>query len=65
LKYSDDVINYILNYIKKDIEYGARPILRAIQELIENKITDLLLENDYKELYEFNANIIDNEIILK
>jgi hypothetical protein len=23
------------------------------------------LENDYKELYEFNANIIDNEIILK
>lgn len=65
LKYSDEVINYILNYIKKDIEYGARPILRAIQELIENKITDLLLENDYKELYEFNANIIDNEIILK
>ena len=39
--------------------------LRAIQELIENKITDLLLENDYKEWYEFNANIIDNEIILK
>lgn len=65
LKYSDDVINYILNYIKKDIEYGARPILRAIQELIENKITDLLLENDYKEWYEFNVNIIDNEIILK
>ena len=65
LKYSEDVINYILNYIKKDIEYGARPILRAIQELIENKITDLLLENDYKELYEFNVNIIDNEIILK
>ena len=65
LKYSEDVINYILNYIKKDIEYGARPILRAIQELIENKITDLLLENDYKEWYEFNANIIDNEIILK
>lgn len=65
LKYSEDVINYILNYIKKDIEYGARPILRAIQELIENKITDLLLENDYKEWYEFNANIIDNEIFLK
>lgn len=66
LKYSDDVINYILNYIKKDIEYGARPILRAIQELIENKITDLLLENDYKEWYEFNANINNNnELILK
>lgn len=65
LKYSDDVINYILNYIKKDIEYGARPILRAIQELIENKITDLLLENDYKEWYEFNASINNTELILK
>ena len=60
LKYSDEVINYILNYIKKDIEYGARPILRAIQELIENKITDLLLDNDYKEWYEFNINIEDD-----
>ena len=65
LKYSDDVINYILNYIKKDIEYGARPILRAIQELIENKITDLLLENDYKEWYNFNVTINNNELILK
>lgn len=62
LKYSNDVIDHIINYIKKDIEYGARPILRAIQELIENKITDLLLENDYKELYEFNINIKNNEI---
>jgi ATP-dependent Clp protease ATP-binding subunit ClpC len=65
LKYSDDVINYILNYIKKDIEYGARPILRAIQELIENKITDLLLENDYKEWYEFNASINNTDLLLK
>lgn len=65
LKYSDDVINYILNYIKKDIEYGARPILRAIQELIENKITDLLLENDYKEWYEFNVIIEENDIKVK
>ena len=65
LKYSDDVTNYILNYIKKDIEYGARPILRAIQELIENKITDLLLENDYKEWYEFDVNIEENNIKVK
>ena len=62
LKYSNNVIDYIINYIKKDIEYGARPILRAIQELIENKITDLLLENDYKEWYEFNIDIKNNEI---
>lgn len=65
LKYSNNVIDYIINYIKKDIEYGARPILRAIQELIENRITDLLLENDYKEWYEFNIDIKNNEITVK
>ena len=65
LKYSENVVSHILNYIKKDIEYGARPILRAIQELIENKITDLLLENDYKEGYEFKIEEKNNVIKVK
>jgi ATP-dependent Clp protease ATP-binding subunit ClpC len=63
--YSEDVINYILSYIKKDSEYGARPILRAIQDLIENKITDLLLGNDYNEWYEFNIDIENNNVNIK
>ena len=33
--------------IKEQKEYGARPIVRAIQDEIEDKVTDLLLENDY------------------
>lgn len=65
LKYSENVVSHILNHIKKDIEYGARPILRAIQELIENKITDLLLENDYKEGYEFKIEEKNNDIKVK
>ena len=47
--YDEGTIDYILNIVKEEKEYGARPIVRAIQEEIEDKITDLLLENDYNE----------------
>ena len=54
VKYNDDVIDYILNIIKDEKEYGARPIMRAIQDSIEDKITDALLENDYDSGHTFN-----------
>lgn len=56
VKYSDDVIEYILNIVKDEKEYGARPIMRAIQDTIEDKITDALLENDYDSGHTFNIN---------
>ena len=46
LVYGEDTVDYILNKIEADREYGARPIMRVIQEDIENKITDVLLESD-------------------
>lgn len=55
LKYDEYVIDYILNIIKEEKEYGARPIMRAIQDEIEDKITDLLLEKDYENGYIFNV----------
>ena len=47
LDYGEDTVDYILNIVKEEKEYGARPIVRAIQDELEDKITDLLLENDY------------------
>ena len=47
LEYGEDTVDYILNIVKEEKEYGARPIVRAIQDELEDKITDLLLENDY------------------
>ena len=32
--------DYIFNIVKDEKEYGARPIMRAIQDTIEDKITD-------------------------
>ena len=53
VEYDTNVLDYILEKIKDESEFGARPIMRAIQDIIENKITDSLLENDYEYGYKF------------
>ncbi len=47
MEYDEGTVDYILDIVKEQKEYGARPVVRAIQDEIEDKITDLLLENDY------------------
>lgn len=44
LIYDNSIIDYLFQIVKKDKEYGARPINRVIQNEIENKITDKILE---------------------
>ena len=56
IQYDGYTIDYLLNVIKDEKEYGARPIMRAIQDEIEDKITDLLLEKEYKNGYVFSVN---------
>lgn len=43
-------------------EYGARPIIRIIQDKIEDEITELLLENDYEKGYVFRVYVKDDKI---
>lgn len=47
MTYDEGTVDHIFDIVKEEKEYGARPIVRAIQDEIEDKITDLLLENDY------------------
>ena len=54
VRYDNDVVNYIYSLIKDEKEYGARPIMRAIQDTIEDKITDALLAMDYENGHTFN-----------
>jgi ATP-dependent Clp protease ATP-binding subunit ClpA len=49
MEYDEGTVDYILDIVKEQKEYGARPIVRAIQDEIEDKITDLLLDNEYGE----------------
>lgn len=63
INYSDDVVEHLLKSIEKEREYGARPIIRVIQNDIENRITDLIIDNDYSE-HTFNINVSENKLII-
>ena len=62
ITYSDDVITYIQAEAIKQKEYGARPIIRIIEDSIEDEITELMLNNDYQENHTFSASVIDDKI---
>ena len=61
LAYDDSVVDSLFNKLQKSKEYGARPITRLIQSEIENRITDLILENDY-DSYVFTVKVNDGEL---
>lgn len=54
INYDDSSVEHILNLIKSESEFGARPIIRAIENEYENKITDLIITNEYQEGHTFN-----------
>ena len=55
--YNDDVIDYIYRRAILEKEYGARPIMRIIQEHISDKVVDLVLSsNKKKNKYKITVN---------
>ena len=65
ISYTDEVVDYLHAEAIKNKEFGARPIIRLIQNNIEDKITELMLENDYKPNYTFSASCESGEIVIK
>lgn len=43
----------IFNMISKEQEYGARPIVNAVERVIGDKVVDMIIENDLPPNYEF------------
>ena len=62
ISYSDDVITHIHTRALEKKEFGARPIIRLIQTELEDKITDLMLTNDYPREYAFSASCENDEV---
>lgn len=55
----DPIVKKIMENISEQKEYGARPIIREIQRVVEDKITDIIIENDsIKKGHKFNADEI-------
>jgi ATP-dependent Clp protease ATP-binding subunit ClpC len=65
ISYGEDVVNFVFEQAKKEKQYGARPILRIIQNYIEDFITDLILINDYEPNHTFDLIAKDDNICLK
>jgi ATP-dependent Clp protease ATP-binding subunit ClpA len=64
LTYDESVVDYVFNLAKEEKEFGARPILRIIQNKIEDFITDLILINDYEKNHVFNLTIRNASITI-
>lgn len=64
IEYTNDVVEYIHAEAIKKKELGARPIIRLIQTNIEDKVTELMLENEYQPHYVFHASCENEEIVI-
>lgn len=60
--YDENVITFLHDLAIKEKEYGARPILRIIQNYIEDEVTELMLKNEYEHNYTFNATIENGKL---
>ena len=59
--YSKDILPYLVK-IAGSRQYGARDLRQTIRREIEDKITDLMLTNDYPRSYAFSASCEGDEV---
>ena len=64
IKFENNIIEYIQNKCK-DNSYGARPIKRLIQNIIENKIADMILLKYIRKNEEINIYIEEDLLKIK
>lgn len=63
--YDSQFVDYLFNKIKEQSEYGARPVLRIIQEIVENPITDIMLDMPDDEIDSENLIILNVDDFMK
>ena len=64
LKFDSNIIDYLTN-IKFDRAYGARYLNRAIEDVIETPITDLILDNKLHNNDTLSLHVFNNELKFK
>ena len=63
ITYTPKVVDFIYQKAVKQKEYGARPIIRFVQNELEDKLTDVILLGDYENGHTFNFDF-ENELII-
>ena len=65
LTFGSDVIDYVFKKAIQEKEYGARPIMRIIQDNISDRVVDLVLESENKQnSFDISINK-DNEVTVE
>ncbi|SFV59079.1 ClpB protein [hydrothermal vent metagenome] len=64
LEVSDDALNFIAND-GFDSNFGARPLKRSIQQLIENPLSQMILAGNFSENQIIKVDVKDNELVFK
>ena len=65
LTFGSDVIDYVFKKAIQEKEYGARPIMRIIQDNISDRVVDLVLESENKQnSFDISINK-DGEVIVE
>jgi ATP-dependent Clp protease ATP-binding subunit ClpC len=63
IQWDDEVIEFIFSKISEDDKkLGARPVLRLIETYVEEKLTELLIENSYPDNHIFSISVLNKEI---
>ena len=62
ISYNESAIEHLLKEIGEESDYGARPIIRAVQNEIEDPLTDIILENECNE--KMSISFDDDNIII-
>lgn len=65
ISWSNETVELIHKLSLENKEYGARPIIRLIQENIEDAMIDLLLSEDFEQGHVFKINVTNNKIIVE
>lgn len=63
VEYDHGVVEHILETVKGESEYGARPVIRAIQNEVENPLTDAILDGTCNNLIKLSYN--EEELIIE
>ncbi len=62
LSYSDDVIKYLID-VGTDLEYGARPLKRAVQRVFADKLSEEIIMGRLKNDSDVTVDVKDGEIV--
>ena len=62
LSYTDAVLQYLLEK-GTDLEYGARPLKRAVQKIFEDKLSEEIISGRITNESDVTIDVVDGEIV--